>query len=82
MQKGTKRKKPQIWQPINSQLTLWRECGFGGVLPWHPHEEFQIVLNLSVLYKYNYRRSSTVVFPDTLISKFCGVGRKEPVPLT
>jgi AraC-like DNA-binding protein len=59
-------KKPKIWQPIPSQVTLWRGCDSGGVLPRHAHEEFQIVLSESVPYEFSYRRSSTILPPRHL----------------
>ncbi len=66
MHRETAQKKPKIWQAINSQVTLWRGCDSGGVLPRHAHEEFQIVLSLSDIYEFNYRRSKSVVPPAHL----------------
>lgn len=57
---------PKIWQPIPSQVTLWRGCDSGGVLPRHAHEEFQIVLSLAVAYKFDYRRNSHILPPGCL----------------
>ncbi len=58
--------KPKIWQPIPLQVTLWRGCDSGGVLPRHAHEEFQIVLSGSIPYEFSYRRSNTVLPPRHL----------------
>lgn len=66
MQRETAPEKPRIWQPIDSQVTLWRGCDSGGVLPRHAHEEFQVVLNLSHPYEFNYRRRNSVVPPGHL----------------
>lgn len=59
-------KEPKIWQPIPSQVTLWRGCDSGGVLPRHAHEEFQIVLSESVPYEFSYRRSTAILPPRHL----------------
>ena len=60
-------KKPKIWQPIPSQVTLWQGCDSGGILPRHAHEEFQIVLSSSVSsYEFSYRRSNTILPPHHL----------------
>ena len=58
--------KTKIWQPIPLQVTLWRGCDSGGVLPRHAHEEFQIVLSSSIPYEFSYRRSTTVLPPRHL----------------
>ncbi|MBD1869036.1 helix-turn-helix transcriptional regulator [Cyanobacteria bacterium FACHB-471] len=57
--------KPKIWQPIPLQVTLWRGCDSGGVLPRHAHEEFQIVLS-DVPCEFSYRCSNTVLSPRHL----------------
>jgi AraC-like DNA-binding protein len=59
-------KEPKIWQPIPSQVTLWRGCDSGGVLPRHAHEEFQIVLSESVPYEFSYRHSTAILPPRHL----------------
>jgi AraC-like DNA-binding protein len=58
--------KPKIWQPIPLQVTLWRGCDSGGVLPRHAHEEFQIVMSETVPYEFSYRHSNTVLPPRHL----------------
>ncbi len=66
MQKQKIHEKPKIWQPTNYNVTLWRGCNSGGVLPRHCHEEFQLVLSLSEAYEFNYRRSNSIVPPGHL----------------
>ena len=58
--------KPKIWQPIPLQVTLWRGCDSGGVLPRHSHEEFQLVLSETVPYEFSYRCSNTILSPRHL----------------
>jgi AraC-like DNA-binding protein len=66
MHKQETQEKPKIWQPTDYNVTLWRGCNSGGVLPRHSHEEFQLVLSLADAYEYNYQRRNLIVPPGHL----------------